>query len=230
MSDDARQLPLDLPHAPSFASEDFLSATSNRDALNAIALWPQWAGGMLLLLGPQGAGKSHLAAIWAQRARARTVEAAWLTQARVGDLAAGQAILVENADLIGANEAALFHLLNISSGSGADLLLTARRQPDFWGLATPDLVSRLRLAPSVMLQEPDDELTRAVLFKLFNDRQLYVEPSIIAYIAQRIERSLSAARAIVAALDHEALARARPVTRAMAAQLLRALSEEGEAP
>ena len=68
---------------------------------------------------------------------------------------------------------------------------------------------------------PDLELAHAVLFKLFSDRQLVVDPSVVAYIALRIERSLNAARAIVATLDREALSRGKRVTRAMAAEILR---------
>jgi chromosomal replication initiation ATPase DnaA len=101
------------------------------------------------------------------------------------------------------------------------VLLTARGQPDGWGLTIADLVSRLRLAPIASLGAPDLDLTRAVLFKLFSDRQLAVDPAVVSYLALRIERSLDAARAIVAALDREALARGKPVTRAMAAEFLR---------
>jgi chromosomal replication initiation ATPase DnaA len=129
--------------------------------------------------------------------------------------------LIEDADRVGAEEAALFHLLNLARESGAHLLLTARGQPDGWGLKTADLVSRLRLAPIVSLGAPDLDLTQAVLFKLFSDRQLMVDPSVVSYVALRIERSLDAARAIVAALDREALAQGKRVTRAMAAQFLR---------
>ena len=75
------------------------------------------------------------------------------------------------------------------------MLMTGRAAPDLWNLGTPDLLSRLRLAPLVRLGAPDLELTEAVLFKLFSDRQLAIEPRVVAYIAPRIERSLAAARA-----------------------------------
>ena len=58
--------------------------------------------------------------------------------------------------------------------------------------------------------------------------QLAVDPALIGYVALRIERSLDAARALVAALDREALARGGPVTRAMAARLLR--DDDQQAP
>jgi chromosomal replication initiation ATPase DnaA len=216
-----RQLPLELPHDPSFAREDFLCAPSNAQALSAIESWPAWAGRMLLLVGPAGSGKSHLGAIWARTAQAATVEAEALREAGLAELAASKALLIENADRIGAGEATLFHLINLVRESGAFVLLTARMPPDSWGLQKPDLLSRLRLAPLAALGEPDAELARAVLFKLFSDRQLAVDPAVIAYIALRIDRSLGAARAIVAALDREALARGKAVTRAMAASMFK---------
>ena len=71
------------------------------------------------------------------------------------------------------------------------------------------------------LDAPDDALLRAVIVKLFADRQLAVDESLVAYLATRIERSFAAARAAVAALDREALRLKRPVTRALAGELFR---------
>ncbi len=221
MTGPPRQLTLDWPHDPSYAREDFLEAPGNAEALRAILSWPNWAARMLMLVGPNGSGKSHLGAIWARTAGARIVAAETLPREPLVELAAARAMLIEDADRIGAHETALFHLLNLTRENGAYLLLTARGQPDGWALRTADLVSRLRLAPIVSLGAPDLELTQAVLFKLFSDRQLAVDPAVVSYIALRIERSLDAARAIVAALDREALARGKPVTRAMAAEFLR---------
>jgi chromosomal replication initiation ATPase DnaA len=227
MTGHSRQLPLDLPHEPSFAREDFLAAPANAEALRAIDAWPAWAGRMLLLSGPAGSGKSHLGAIWARAATAATIEAAALIDAEPADLARSKAILIENVDRLGAAEANLFHLMNLTRENDAFVLLTARGAPDAWGLKKRDLHSRLRLAPVVALGEPDEDLARAVLFKLFSDRQIAVDPAVIAYIALRIDRSLGAARAIVEALDREALARGKAVTRAMAALILKDADGEG---
>jgi chromosomal replication initiation ATPase DnaA len=227
MTSAPRQLPLDLPHAPSFAREDFLAAPANSAALRAIDAWPDWAGRMLLLVGPAGSGKSHLGAIWARAAAAVTIEAESLVEAEPAELANARAILIENAERIGAGEANLFHLINLAREGGSYLLMTAHGAPDHWALKKPDLRSRLRLAPIVALGEPDAELARAVLFKLFSDRQIAVDPAVIAYIGLRIDRSLGAARAIVEALDREALARGKAVTRSMAAAMFKDLEGEG---
>ncbi len=214
-----RQLALALPHAESFARDDFLTGTSNADALATIERWPDWADRVLALTGPEGAGKSHLAAIWAEKAGARRVSARALGETDLlGSLATG-ALVVEDASAA-LDERALFHLLNLVREEDGYLLLTARSAPATWGVALPDLASRLRALPVVTVSAPDDALLRAVMVKLFADRQLSVDENLIAYLATRIERSFAAAREAVAQLDREALRQKRGVTRALAAELL----------
>jgi len=221
MTPGVRQLALQWPHVASHAREDFLAAPENAEVLRTIEAWPNWPSPTLLLIGPKGSGKSHLGAIWARLSGARAARGDALQGADVVGLASGPALLIDDVDLVGGAEAELFHLLNLLKEHGVGALMTASRAPDAWGLKTPDLLSRLRLAPIVRLGEPDMDLMRAVLFKLFSDRQLVVEPAVINYVAPRLERSLEAARAVVEALDREALARKKPVTRALAAEVLR---------
>lgn len=223
MKPSPRQLTLDLPVETRFGREDFLVSPSNARAWEMFESWPQWPDRVLLLLGPTGAGKSHLAAIWAAQTGARIINASALPLADLPGLARAPAILVEGADAAPKVEKELFHLLNLVREGNAFVVLTARQWPDSWGLATRDLLSRLRLAPAVEIGEPDDALVRAVLVKLFVDRQLVVDTSVVEYLALRIERSLDAARAIVEALDREALAQGRAVTRPVAAEVLRRL-------
>ena len=214
-----RQLALALAHEESFAREDFLAGASNSDALRLIESWPDWPDRALALIGPEGAGKSHLAAIWAEMSGARRLSARALGETDLlGALATG-ALVVEDVtgDL---NERALFHLINLVREEEAYLLITARSAPTGWTIALPDLASRLRAIPSVTLSSPDDTLLRAVLMKLFADRQLAVDENVAGYLVTRIERSFAAAKAMVEVLDHEALRLKRPVTRALAAELL----------
>jgi chromosomal replication initiation ATPase DnaA len=214
-----RQLALALAHTESFAREDFLAGPSNAAALRLIDLWPAWPHNTVLLTGPEGSGKSHLAAIWAQAAGARVTAARALEEGMVpGALATGAVVIEDLAD--GAfDERALFHLLNLAREDEGFVLLTACRAP----LRTTirDLGSRLKALPLVTLAPPDDALLRAVLVKLLADRQLAVDETLIAYVAVRIERSFAAARDVVARLDAEAMRQKRPLTRALAAELLR---------
>ncbi len=134
-----RQLTFAWPHAPSFAREDFLAAPSNREALRAIELWPNWASRMLVLVGPEGAGKSHLGTIWANAAGGLTLDANALSEQTLKASGEASALLIDNADRAVAAEAQFFHLINAALQQNVWLLLTSRAAPDAWGLNTPDL-------------------------------------------------------------------------------------------
>ncbi|MCC6776367.1 MAG: chromosomal replication initiator DnaA [Hyphomicrobiales bacterium] len=215
-----RQLTLALGHAESFAREDFLSGPSNAAALALIDCWPDWPHRAVLLTGPEGSGKSHLAAIWALRSGARRIAGRALEVAAVPAALATGALVVEDLIPAAYDERALFHLLNLAGEEAAFVLLTARTLPE--APAIVDLGSRLKALPVVTLTPPDDALLRAVLLKLFADRQLAVDEAIIGYVAVRIERTFAAAQEVVALLDREALRQQRPLTRAFAAEVLRA--------
>ena len=219
MRDGPRQLALALGHAESFAREDFLSGSSNARALALMDAWPDWPSRTMILTGPEGSGKSHLAAIWALRAGARCIAARALDLAAVPTALATGALVVEDLAAGAYDERALFHLLNLAREEDAFILLTARSAPGMPAIA--DLGSRLRALPVVTLAAPDDGLLRAVLVKLFADRQLAVDAGTVTYLATRIERTFAAARAVVARLDDEAMRRQRPLTRALAAEVLR---------
>lgn len=169
---------------------------ANREAaawLAAPALWPVPA---TLLVGEEGSGKSHLAAWFAASHDAR---------------------VIENADA--ADPESLFHAWNAATRA-RPLLLTSRRMPRDWGHGLPDLASRLAATPLVRLGDPDDELLAAVIAKLFAERGIKVGDDLVRWLVVRIERSLAAARDVVAALDAAALARRRPVTIPLAREVV----------
>ncbi len=218
------QLVFDLAQNPSYSSEEFLIADCNEVAYAALASWPNWPDRVMLLLGPAGSGKSHLAAIWAARSAAFRLE----TQGQLESAArpdGAEAALLEDVDRSPVDEAHLFHLLNSVREAGRWLLLTGRQAPDWWGLKTPDLVSRLRLAPSVLIGPPDLTLMKAVLVKLFADRQMDVDEGVISYASRHCERSLGALRSFVAAVDEASLAAGRRITRPLAISTIEALGD-----
>jgi chromosomal replication initiation ATPase DnaA len=103
----------------------------------------------------------------------------------------------------------------------AFVLITARTPPSAFDVELRDLRSRLRAVPVVSLLPPDDALFRALIVKYCADRQLTVDEAVVGYLATRIERSYAAARRAVGLLDGEALRQGRPVSRALAAEVLR---------
>jgi len=216
-----RQLAFALPHEESFTREDFLEGSANVAGLALVDSWPDWPNRIMLLLGPEGSGKSHLASIWAERAGARAISVHALTADAVPGALATGALVVEDLKSSDVDERALFHLLNLAREDGAFVLITARTTPAVLDIQLQDLRSRLRAIPTVALLPPDDHLFRALIVKFCADRQLGVDEAVVGYLTTRIERSYAAARRAVESLDAEALRLGRPVTRALAAELLR---------
>jgi chromosomal replication initiation ATPase DnaA len=216
-----RQLAFALPHAESLTRDNFLEGPANAAGLALIDRWPEWPNRIMLLVGPEGSGKSHLAAIWAEQAGARSIPAHALTAAAVPAALATGALVVEDLNPSDVDERALFHLMNLAREDEAFVLITARVPPSAFQIELRDLRSRLRAVPTVSLLPPDDALFRALIVKFCADRQLAIDENVVSYLAIRIERSYAAARRAVELLDTEALRQGRPVTRALAAELLR---------
>ncbi len=219
------QLTFALPVAENRTRGDFFVAPSNALALQMLEEWQDWPAGKLILIGPEGAGKSHLAGIWQEAAGAVEITPGQLPGADIPALAAENVLLDDADHLAGtpAQEEALFHLHNALQARGRALLLTARTPPRDWPLTLPDLSSRLSAIATCRIGAPDQNLLAAVLVKHFTDRQLAVPPNVIAYLTPRMERSLAAARRIVAEIDQIALSEKRPVSRQLAARALERL-------
>ncbi|HWV97914.1 MAG TPA: chromosomal replication initiator DnaA [Xanthobacteraceae bacterium] len=216
-----RQLAFALPHAESLSRDDFLDGPCNAAGLALIDSWPDWPSRVMMLVGAEGSGKSHLAAIWASEAGARATAAHALTAATVpAELATG-ALVVEDLDPTTIDERALFHLLNLAREQEAFVLLTGRQPPAAFDIGLRDLRSRLRALPVVTLTQPDDGMFRALIVKFGMDRQIQLDEATVSYLASRIERSFVAARRAVERLDTESLRLGRPITRALAADVLR---------
>jgi chromosomal replication initiation ATPase DnaA len=215
------QLVLSLPHAESFAREDFIAGPSNAAALSLVDRWPDWPDRVEALVGPEGSGKSHLASIWAEKTGARILSGRALDGASLIDALSTGALVIENLAPEQIDEVALFHLLNLVREERAHLLITSRSLPVAWPIALRDLMSRLRALPVVTVTPPDDALLQALMMKLAADRQIDLDPAVMSYLVQRLERSFGAVRAAIVALDREALRQKRPISRTLAAELFR---------
>lgn len=218
----AQQMTFDLPVKTAHGRDDFFISAANALAVKMLEDWPKWPDNKLALIGPVGSGKTHLTQVWAGDTGATVTSAQELAEADIPALASAPAA-IEDIREIAANSAAqeaLFHLHNLMRETGTPLLLTADRAPNHWALSLPDLQSRMSATTVTTLPAPDDALLSAVLIKLFADRQIEVQPKLIAYLIKRMERSFDAAGALVAALDKAALSQRRAISISIAAQVL----------
>lgn len=217
-----RQMPIAMDLPADHAAESFVTAPCNAQA-KALIQAGTWPAGKLVLTGPEGAGKTHLLHIWANATRARVLHPRDLGKADLTTLADRGAVALDDAsELAGtrALETAAFHLHNMLAERQGRLLLAARAPVRDWGLTLPDLLSRLQAAQHVALAAPDDALLAGVLEKLFADRQVRISDNLIPFLLPRMERSLAAAQALVARLDAESLARKKPISRQLAADVM----------
>lgn len=233
----ADQLVLDLPVRPAMGRDDFFVSGSNGAAVARVEAWRDWAFDKLVLTGPEGAGKTHLAHVWAELAGAEIVEARSLSEAEMPHLQAARALALEGLEAIAGDRAAetrVFHLANALGGRGAPILFTARGAPARLGLSLPDLESRLAQAELARIEAPDDALLSALIVKLAHDRALRLSPAILAHAVTRLERSAAAARSFVARLDARALAKKGPArltdARAALAEIERAVPRSPHDP
>jgi chromosomal replication initiation ATPase DnaA len=210
-----RQLAFDLSHRPALGAEDFMVSAANQAALAIVDRWPDWPHWAVVVEGPAGSGKSHLANVWRYRSSAAVVRATEMAEQLVPLFRETKALVVENLEDGVNDEQMLFHLLNIAREHKLSILFTSRTAPGGLKVAFPDLRSRLRALPLVRIEPPDENLLRAVLLKHFGDRQMSVDPQVIDHLATHMERSFAAAQAMVAEIDRRSLADKRRVTRTL---------------
>lgn len=217
------QLPLQFSHDAARGRDDLLVSERLAAAVSVVDEWPHWPSPVIVLAGPVGSGKSHLAHIWREHSGA--VEIHPTAGSNASQIAASGPVLFEDADRRGFDDTELFHVINAVRQHGHSLLLTSRLWPISWPVALPDLKSRLKAATVVEIGEPDEELLAQVIIKLFSDRQLNIDDKLVGYIVARMERSLEAAQRVVDQLDRLALARGTRINRALAAEVLESFGQ-----
>lgn len=215
----AEQLPLDLPLRPALGRSEFAVSLANADAMRLVEGWKNWPQGKMVLYGPEGSGKTHLAHVWADLSGAVVLHA---NAPEIADTAA-PCVVVEDVPHIAGQavcEEALFHLHNRILAQNGRLLLTGQASPSAWPIALPDLTSRVQGTLSVALDPPDEDLLSYILLKLFADRQLTPSPKALSTLVLHMERSFAEAGRLVAEMDRRALVGRRKISDALAREVL----------
>lgn len=218
-NDRQRQIPLELDHVSALTRDDLIVSASNEKAVRLIEAWPDWSFPVTVLVGPASSGKTHLAAIWQGMAGARAIHISELAGLDV-QMASDQPVLIEDLGSSVADETGLFHLINAIFESRQSMMITSRMVPALWTIALADLRSRLKAATCVEISTPDDDLLRRLLVKLFADRQITVDRTVVEFLVARMERSFQAAYDLVEMIDQAALIRKVRITRKLAGEIL----------
>jgi chromosomal replication initiation ATPase DnaA len=211
-----KQLPLELPFRQVAGRADFIVSDCNALAVASIDQWPDWRGSCraLNLVGPPGAGKSHLAAIW----QLLIGDSHHFVRLEAGHIPPEPAFYVlDNIDAVDRwDEEALFHFFNRCAADQGGLLLLSQTPVGQMDWQLPDLRSRMRAMNMARIDLPDDDLLYALFDKYFSDRQMLAPPSLLYYLVGRMERSFSAVQNIATALDCRSLAERKPLSISLA--------------
>ena len=212
------QFPLDLLHRASMKREDFFVSGSNETAVNWIDCWPAWPSPTIIVVGPEGSGKTHLGKVWCNAADAVKIEKEEFGRG----INKVNRIFIDDVDKVSkhSSDKALFHLFNTISEEGGFILFTATLPPASWVRRLPDLTSRLAASPNIYIDFPDEKLISAVMLKMFADQRVFVSPEVMGYLLPRMERSFAAARDLVVKLNQASLSTKRKVTIPLASEVL----------
>ena len=196
---------------------DFVVGAGNKNAYEFLIAGDEWPSSVTVLFGEAKSGKTHLAEIWAQKHGAKRLSVAnWPDYLETN-------VLIENGDSLWMGETELFNLLNQAMRESYRVLITANMHPNLWPLRTNDVRSRLRLAHNLEIEALDDAHLMQLFVKLFDDRQIQVDPSLISYLLPRMERSPSFVVKLVEKMDEMALSRGKPITKRLASDALEQL-------
>ena len=220
------QLPFNFEHRPTLDREDFLVTSGNVEAVKMLDSYPSWPSHAIIIYGANGCGKTHLAHVFVKKTGGKTplISAADLTAEQVPNLLAKSGnLVVEDMETL-KDEEALLHLYNYAKETGSHLLMTSEVAPADLAIKLPDLSSRLLATPAIRIGNPDDAFIKALLVKLFADRQLLIGEEAIDYAIKNMERSFKGAGDLVAAADKLSLAKQKAITIPLLREILKSNS------
>ncbi len=219
------QIPFDLAFKPSYQREDYIVNTQNKPIMAMLDAWPKWQSPWLFIEGKKGAGKTHLAHIFAEKLDAVLIKDLSVSINKLMTKTENKSIVIDcGIDGDREKQKNLFHLINqVKQQQKYGVILSEPMDEQGDIIVLADLLSRLSQMPLFKLEEPDDDLLKALIVKLFSDRQLRITEAQINWMIPRIRRSFSFVEKYVDALDKASLAHKKSITQTMLKKELEAL-------
>ncbi|MGN7661292.1 MAG: chromosomal DNA replication initiator [Anaplasma sp.] len=204
-----RQLKLfDMQEVHSYQCSDYVLLDYNRHTYNLLMNTDSWD--CLVLYGKSGSGKTHLAHMWKKLRRASFVSPEQINET-INTIRESSAVIVEDIDNL-QDESWMLHCYNFSRENGKPLLMTSALPPQRLKYRLKDLKSRIVSTTSASLADPDEELLRIMLIKLFTDRHIHIDIRTVNYILNNVERSFKKLSDTVNLIDTELPTRTKGVT------------------
>ena len=211
----SKQLYFEMPNKTALGIEDYIVTDSNSFAFDLIIKMVKGEINFGLISGPPYSGKTHLSKILIKNAsnyKALYIDRDY--QNILDKFESLDILILENIDKVkyDKSEQDLFHIINLVKESNKKLLMTSRKSISEIDLSLEDLKSRLNSIIEAKIKEPDDQLMKLILIKIFNDKQLKINPNVIDFLMSRLVRSYESINLFIEKIDKFSLERGKNIT------------------
>ena len=166
---------------------------------------------VLILHGPPGSGKTHLAHIYQEITDAKfikTFNSIYLNEAK-----SGKSFIYDDFDKINSlNENLFIHFFNEMVLNLGSLLITTTKPPNEINFNLSDLQSRIRSCISAKIELPDDEFLFSILVKELSEKKIFLNDKLCLYIIKRIKRNYKSISLFAENLDIFSLEQKKKIT------------------
>jgi ATPase involved in DNA replication initiation len=211
----SKQLYFEMPNKQALGIEDYIITDSNNFAFDLIVKMVKGEINFGLISGPPYSGKTHLSKILIKNAR--NYKILYFDrdyQNMLNRFEDSDFFILENINNVKHDkfEQKLFHIINLAKENNKKLLMTSRKPISEIDLNLEDLKSRLNSILEAKIKEPDDQLMELLLIKIFNDKQLKINPNIIDFLVSRLERSYESINLFIEKIDKFSLEKGKKIT------------------
>ena len=220
----SKQLYFDMPDKTALGIEDYIITESNSFAFDLISRMIKGEINQGVISGPSFSGKTHLSKILIKNIGSN--ESLYIDRDYkkiIEKVGSSNLIVIENIDKVleDKSEEDLFHIINFTKENDKKLLMTSCKSISNIEFKLEDLKSRLNAILEAKIMQPDDELMKLVLIKIFNDKQLLINPNVINFLKSRLERSYKSINDFIKKIDKFSLEKGKKITIALINDLIK---------
>ena len=183
------QLIFKFPFSKKYFEQDFFVSSNNFSAFKLIEEWPTWPGKWLNIFGESGSGKTHLAKILEKKINnTKLIDAKDIDNEVVQEMVNFDCLIIDSFknDI---DEKLLYSILNQSKRFENYVLIISTLSIKEKKFKLNDLQSRMNSFLYFGIELPTDDLLKVIISKTLSEKQININPKILDFILNNVERS-----------------------------------------
>ncbi len=183
------QLIFKFPFSKKYYEQDFFVSNNNFSAYKLIEGWPTWPGKWLNIFGASGSGKTHLAKILEKKINnIKLIDAKNISEETIKELSNLDCLIIDSFEN-NIEEKLFYSILNQSKQLENYILINSVPSIKTVQFKLKDLQSRINSFLYFGIELPTDELLKVIISKTFSEKQISIDPKILNFIVNNVERS-----------------------------------------